>query len=148
MRDQAAINEKIRQKLLLRYQEQGSSLKGKPGKKHTEETKQLIAERSRPYQKTWKTPEQIRARKLATVQKYYMKRRNQIPPDADLVLIKKIYEHCPSGYHVDHIVSVAEGGPHHQDNLQYLPASENIRKGKNRKYDESLVIRWQDTVPL
>lgn len=32
-------------------------------------------------------------------------------------------------YHVDHIVALANGGLHHPDNLQILPADINIKKG-------------------
>lgn len=53
---------------------------------------------------------------------------------------------CPKGYEVDHIISLAEGGLHHQDNLQYLPNIENKRKGKTQNYNKSLVIRWQDII--
>lgn len=69
---------------------------------------------------------------------------NAIPPDADLKLIKRIYECCPDGYHVDHRIALASGGFHHQDNLQYLPAAENCRKGRRGVYNESLAIQWKD----
>jgi hypothetical protein len=62
-------------------------------------------------------------------QRYHAKQKAQTPPDADLKLIQKIYEECPAGYEVDHIVPVSKGGLHHQDNLQYLPMSQNRRKG-------------------
>jgi len=32
-------------------------------------------------------------------------------------------------YHVDHKLALANGGKHHPDNLQVLPAVENMRKG-------------------
>lgn len=32
-------------------------------------------------------------------------------------------------HHVDHIVSLKKGGPHHPDNLRIIPAIENQRKG-------------------
>lgn len=32
-------------------------------------------------------------------------------------------------HHVDHIVPLARGGPHHESNLQVLPAAINLRKG-------------------
>ena len=32
-------------------------------------------------------------------------------------------------YHVDHIKPLSKGGLHHQDNLQILTATENLRKG-------------------
>ncbi len=32
-------------------------------------------------------------------------------------------------YHVDHVIPIAKGGPHHPDNLQILPADLNLKKG-------------------
>ena len=62
-------------------------------------------------------------------QRYHAKQRAQTPDDADLKLIQQIYENCPEGYEVDHIIPISKGGLHHQDNLQYLPWLENRRKG-------------------
>ena len=89
-----------------------------------------------------------KARNKANVYAYRARIKNAIPEDADLVLIKRIYENCPDGYHVDHIVALASGGMHHQDNLQYLPASENCRKGKSNEYDHSLSIDWRILMSL
>ena len=61
-------------------------------------------------------------------QRYHAKQRAQTPLDADLKLIQLIYEQCPKGYEVDHIVPISKGGLHHQDNLQYLPWITNRRK--------------------
>jgi 5-methylcytosine-specific restriction endonuclease McrA len=62
--------------------------------------------------------------------------RDQIPDDADFEAIKDIYRRCKelceqSGivYEVDHIIPIAKGGLHHQDNLQIITRSENRSKG-------------------
>ncbi len=61
-------------------------------------------------------------------QRYHAKQRAQTPNDADLKLIQQIYENCPAGHEVDHIVPISKGGLHHQDNLQYLPWQTNRQK--------------------
>jgi 5-methylcytosine-specific restriction endonuclease McrA len=62
--------------------------------------------------------------------------RNQIPNDADFDAIKTIYQRCRQmceetgiEYEVDHIIPIAKGGFHHQDNLQIITKSENRSKG-------------------
>ena len=89
------------------------------------------------------TREQVRkqkARNKAKVYAYRARKYNAIMPDSDMKRIREIYENCPDGYHVDHIIALADGGKHHQNNLQYLPASENCRKGAGRNYDTSKAI--------
>ena len=142
------INEKISLSLLGRGKE--SKLKGKPGKKHTKATvEKLKASLKKYYQvhpeKTLNDA-QRRARNVAKVTAYRARQKNALREDTDLNLIKKIYEMCPEGYHVDHIQALAQGGAHHQDNLQYLPASENHRKCAGREYDVTLAIDWRTLV--
>lgn len=69
-------------------------------------------------------------------------------PDNDLII--KIYEMRPKGYHVDHIISINNGGQHHQSNLCYLPLEINTAKGAKTIeefgadiFNEN-VIYWQD----
>ena len=90
------------------------------------------------------TKEQKNARNKSSVYAYRARKKNAIPDDADLKLIRKIYEYAPIGYQVDHIISLATGGLHHQNNLQYLPISENARKGARNKYDITKILKWQD----
>lgn len=62
-------------------------------------------------------------------QKYYIAERT--PSWSDLELIANFYKNCPDGYHVDHIIplkGVNVSGLHVLSNLQYLPASENLKK--------------------
>ena len=61
-------------------------------------------------------------------QRYNAKQLSQTPNNADLKLIQQIYENCPAGHEVDHIIPISKGGLHHQDNLQYLPWRVNRQK--------------------
>lgn len=73
--------------------------------------------------------ERKRLKNLLGVRRYQAKLIRQTPSDANQEKIREIYANCPLGYEVDHKVPISRGGLHHQDNLQYLPASENRRKG-------------------
>jgi hypothetical protein len=59
-------------------------------------------------------------------------RLQRLPIWADKELIKEFYLNCPEGYHVDHIIPLRGklvSGLHIINNLQYLPAKDNISKG-------------------
>lgn len=68
---------------------------------------------------------------LSTLYKKVVKQRT--PKWADIEAIKEFYKRCPLGYHVDHIYPLRGdlmSGLHVMENLQYLPAIENLRKNK------------------
>lgn len=138
------INEKVSTKL----KGKPSPLKGKKGRKLTEEQRQrqLLAIKRYNEQRIKVSEEKKKANNVAKVIAYRARKRNAIIETTDLELIKKIYESCPEGYEVDHIHSLSTGGLHHQDNLQYLPKSENCRKGANKIYDKTLSIDWKTIV--
>jgi len=49
----------------------------------------------------------------------------------DMDEIQKFYRNCPTGFHVDHIIPLNGknvSGLHTVNNLQYLSATENLRK--------------------
>lgn len=58
--------------------------------------------------------------------------RNATPKWADRKRLYEVYENCPQGMHVDHVVPLVSNrvcGLHVPWNLQYLSAEENLRKG-------------------
>ena len=69
-------------------------------------------------------------------------------------LIRNIYQFCPKGYEVDHMIPLSKGGDHHESNLCYLPKSVNCSK-YNKSIEEfgigtfnKNVIYWQDLFML
>jgi hypothetical protein len=63
------------------------------------------------------------------------------PAWADLKKIEEIYLNCPPGHQVDHyfpLQSPIMCGLHVENNLQYLPAKENISKGNRVTLEEQL----------
>jgi len=83
-----------------------------------------------------------RAKMSVVSARYRVRRTNQMPPDADNKLIKVFYEEAQrlteeTGiiHNVDHIKPVSKGGLHHQDNLQVITKTENLKKGS--KYEDS-----------
>ena len=123
-------------------------------KEHDRQTKQAWIEKnrdkSREIKRVWAqtNPEyQLEYRRKARKefpQKYRAMvavRRKRVqqatPPWVDLKELRSFYEQCPQGYHVDHIIPLKGefvSGLHVKENLQYLPASDNMRKGN--KYVE------------
>lgn len=118
-----------------------TSKRGALSKEHKERIKKGV---SAFYEKNPKVTEaHKKAKNVSGVLAYRARKRNALPQNANLSLIKLIYENCPKGHHVDHIQALAAGGLHHEDNLQYLPVSENCRKCVDREYDKSLAIDWR-----
>ncbi len=142
--------QKVSESMKKFYGEHVHHAKGKPGFKPTEEQLVKISAgvKRAADLKGRVSEEHKKARNIAGVIAYRARKKNAIPPDADLKLIRKIYENCPSGYYVGHVVVLAAGGAHHQDNLQYLQASENCRKGKNKPYDQSKSIPWKSVLKI
>ncbi len=86
--------------------------------------------------KDWKLRNEGKVRAYNAKRKAAKKQRTVGWTD-DLV-IQMIYEDCPEGYQVDHIIPLQGekvSGLHVAWNLQYLTAEENLKKGN--KYDQA-----------
>jgi hypothetical protein len=108
-------------------------------KQYYQQNRERIAERHKQYQQ--ENPEIARAR----VAKYRAKKRNATPDwltPIDFLVMSHIYESCPEGHHVDHIVPLrgkTACGLHVPWNLQHLTAEENRSKG-NREWPDMWLL--------
>ena len=101
----------------------------------------VFAEKMRAWGREHSKTEHGRALSRARVGKRNALKRTRV---SDPDIIKLIYRNCPEGYHVDHIIPLAHGGVHAPENLQYLPASVNIRKKDRLDFDYSEhAIDWR-----
>lgn len=68
---------------------------------------------------------------LANAARYRARLGLAQPAWANVGIIKEIYKTCPPGYHVDHIFPLQSDwvcGLHVENNLQCIPAKENLKK--------------------
>jgi hypothetical protein len=102
----------------------------KPGK-----AEQRYLSNKRTQSERWKRwYEKNKDKQLAKSNMEKAAKLQRIPPWADLEAIKEFYLNRPDGYHVDHIVPLRGkevSGLHVLENLQYLPAKENLSKGNS-----------------
>ncbi len=97
---------------------------------HNKEYREKNAEKVKDRQKKYR--ENNRGVFTAIQAKRRARNLQATPAWINLEAIKEIYARCPKGYHVDHIVPLQGKnvcGFHVENNLQYLKAEENIRKG-------------------
>lgn len=100
--------------------------------KNRERRRETIRENSKRYAQTEKG--KITSSLSASTRRARV--RNQLSETADFDKIREIYSECrriskETGipHEVDHIVPIAKGGLHHQDNLQIITQKENRSKG-------------------
>jgi hypothetical protein len=90
-----------------------------------------------------------RHRYRALSKKSKMRRKNALLPSTDSEAVREIYyqrekisEETGVLHHVDHIIPLAIGGAHHQDNLRVITGKENLEKGF--RYNPKLGGVWAD----
>ncbi len=150
----------IKKKQSAYYKEQtskGNSWWQKNPEQHRIKGKESYYKNAKEYNKKWREwrnenleQEKKRNREYAqknpdVIRRQAAKRRankkSQTPVWADLKKIAQIYKDCPPGYHVDHIFPIKSDkmcGLHVENNLQYLPAKENISKGNRVTLEQQL----------
>lgn len=95
------------------------------------EKKEKLRAEARERSRKWRKEKRAHATFLSSLNKKAVRIRT--PVWADRRAIKKFYEERPEGYHVDHIIPLSGinvSGLHVRENLQYLPALENMRKNR------------------
>ena len=72
-------------------------------------------------------------------------------PDCDNIQVKRFYKVCSylskhtgTKYHVDHILPISKGGPHHHDNLQIITQTLNHQKFNNTNFEHPDLKHWTD----
>ena len=99
------------------YRESNPELHRAANKRYAEANPEVIAEcRHRRRSSLQETAAELTPDQKAQVKALYIE-RDRLNREAGCI-----------AFHVDHIKPVAKGGAHHPDNLQILPAEENLRK--------------------
>lgn len=122
--DPVATKALVKQK----YQKNAEKLKAKRREHYAsslDKERAIAVVRSREWRKN--NPHHRNALK----RKYVADKGKRTPQWANMQLIVEFYKGCPPGYHVDHVYPLRGrfvSGLHVVENLQYLPAIENMRK--------------------
>jgi hypothetical protein len=107
-------------------------------KKHQQENRDYWREVNRKSYANWSEEAYTKHYERTLLRHKHIK--THIPLWADLEQIKEIYRNRPEGCHVDHIIPLRGklvSGLHVENNLQYLPAKDNLSKGnKHALYAE------------
>ena len=90
-----------------------------------------VSDRREYYRQRYSDNKKVRAHMIAKAALRRAKKLQATPKWANIDSIKEIYQNCPDGYHVDHVIPLQGEnvtGLHVEYNLQYLLAIDNFRK--------------------
>lgn len=120
-------------------------------KKWTKNWRDNNREHTREYSKQYrlknKHTKEYKYKKAAADSARRARQRKALPKWVDKKHKKRIvefYKKCPEGHHIDHIIPLTNKnvcGLHVLWNLQYLPASENIRKKNNFRQEDAIAYK-------
>lgn len=108
------------------YREANPEVRAATCRKYYKSNKEKIDARNKKWAEA--NPGKVNAKTA----KYHADKLQRTPAWADMDAIRLFYEHCPNGHEVDHIIPLRGkniSGLHVAGNLQWLPVSENRRKG-------------------
>jgi 5-methylcytosine-specific restriction endonuclease McrA len=120
-RDKYQNDEDYRSKIL-------ESMKGRP---------QNNARKTEWQRNKYQNDPEFRARNIEHANRRRLKIKQGEIIDGDLQRLRAVYEFAAVcrdlglDVHVDHVVPLSKGGEHHVDNLQIIPAVENLKKGND-----------------
>ena len=107
------------------------------------------SEKFKAYQKAYKqaNPEKFNA----SASKRRALKLTQTHLDCDNKQVERFYrvcsllsKHTGTKYHVDHILPISKGGPHHHDNLQIITQTLNNQKSNNTNFEHQDLKHWTD----
>ncbi len=104
-------------------------------RRHSREHYQRNSEVYKRSAKRWRKCNSGLVNFMTNMRREHIKRAT--PPWVNRDELRQIYKNCPKGMHVDHIIPLRGKticGLHVPENLQYLPALENVKKG-NRYHE-------------
>ena len=128
-RRKLSYQERFRDDYIARAQKNYEANKEKVLKR-TKEWYQKDLEKNRKVRRDYYKNNKGLCRSLIIERKAHVKRAT--PKWANRKELAGIYQNCPQGYHVDHVIPLRGenvSGLHVPQNLQYLPATENLSKG-------------------
>ena len=100
------------------------------------------------YIRKYNTPEEkkqaVRNNNRKSSTRYRIKWSDSFKITGNQEIMDRIYDNCPEGYEVDHIIPLTRGGEHNENNLQYLLREDNRKKNNKLESECTFILRKID----